>query len=669
MTPIIAFDTETALIQPGLLAPPLVCVSFAMRPEEPWLLEKDRGATAVEYALDREEILVGHNVAYDFAVLCAYRPHLIPKVFRHYEKGLVRDTKIRSQLIDIAAGCLNFPRADGSKGYSLADLELHYLGLDRSAEKLDPEGWRMRYAELEDVPLKDWPEAAKKYAMEDASGTLRVFAAQDPDAGDEYGRPLTNEIEQTQAAWALHLMNAWGLRTDGKAVTELEAKLLEAQVKNRRWLHRAALYKTRRATKEEVAAGDVDEWQETKKGPRPLRYARDMARIQSLVEKHYQRRNRPVPMTNTGRVATDKDTLTRAGSRLLQLVSDGGGVDKILQTYVPALKHGIEYPITSRANVLVESGRTSWSGMTMELADGSKLKSGLNIQNLPTGRRVGGVRDCFVPRPGYWYVSCDYSTLELRALAQVCLWLFGESRMADAIRAGKDLHLDFAAQLLNITYETALEWKAGTPEQRKKIKQNRDAAKIMNFGAPGGLGAATLVDYARVGYGVVLTFEESALLKARWLATWPEMGEYFKHAAALVGDGEAQITQFVSERKRGGVGYTATCNSYFQGLAADGAKAACFQTAYECYVDRGTALFGSRPVAFVHDELILEVPTDIAHEASMRLRDVMCEQMARYIPDIPIEAEPALMTRWLKAAEPKYEAGRLVPWDLTTAIE
>jgi hypothetical protein len=44
------------------------------------------------------------------------------------------------------------------------------------------------------------------------------------------------------------------------------------------------------------------------------------------------------------------------------------------------------------------------------------------------------------------------------------------------------------------------------------------------------------------------------------------------------------------------------------------------------------------------------------------MTDVMLTAFNRYTPDVPVRAEPALMTAWFKKAEPKFEEGRLVPW-------
>jgi hypothetical protein len=74
-------------------------------------------------------------------------------------------------------------------------------------------------------------------------------------------------------------------------------------------------------------------------------------------------------------------------------------------------------------------------------------------------------------------------------------------------------------------------------------------------------------------------------------------------------------------------------------------------------------LYGSRPVVFAHDEVIAEVPVSTAHEAAHRLTTVMIEASKPYLPNVRMNAAPALMRRWLKDAEAKYVDGRLVPWE------
>ena len=677
---LIAFDTETRLIEPGLLAPKLVCVSAATEYDVA-LLDRYDGTDYVEHVLEDTNVaLVGHNVAYDLGVLCARRPSLIPLVFTAYEQGRIWDTKVRQEMLDIASGRTQrngatFAMRNGEwvkAAYSLAGLAGQYLDKDRFAEKQDADAWRMRYSELEDTDVEAWPEAARKYAMEDAADTLAIFQLQ---GGIE--KSLVTEQDQLRAAWALHLMSMWGVRTDPSTVDALEKTLLVEQARLRKRVIQAGLLVAKKLPKAEEQ--DAEFWSEevrrrkaSKKdlqrpidgteGPEiewengqayvvtrtkvPCRWAKDSKKLEMYVERYLGRRGQDPDRTATGRVSTSKDTLSQSGSRLLDLVADGGGVDKVLGTYVPVLKHGTTRPVNARFHVLVNTARTSCSEP--------------NLQNLPSGRKVGGTRECFVPREGHVYVSVDYDTLELRALAEVCLLLFGKSEMAESINQDRDLHSQVGATMLGMTYE---EVEKGKKTKGSPAKTARDAAKVFNFGAPGGLGAASLVDYARAGYGVTITEAQAREMKAQWLRAWPEMASYFQWVNDHVGLGEATLAHPVTGFVRGNVGYTDGCNHLFQHLAAMGAKRALFQAAKEAYSDPTSPFFGSRPVVFVHDEIIAEVPEGKLHEASFRLSQIMVEAMSTLIRRVKISATPAAMRRWTKEATDKYENGKLIPYE------
>ena len=673
---LIAFDTETRLIEPGILAPELICLSLA-EGSKVGLLDATMAVVVMRHLLrEPDTYLVGHNVAYDFGVLAARQPNLLPDIFAAYAAGRIYDTKIRQELRDIAEGReqvngVSFVVRNGQRKkaqYSLAALSEECLGKNRYAEKTDETSWRVRYAELIDQPINEWPAEAQQYAKEDAADTLAIFLWQ----GGLNG--LETEQDQIRAAWALHLMAAWGVRTQAEKVDALEAKLLKEQDRLRKRLKQAKfivakrcpaeeaeffeeVVKYRKATKKDLQTGiDGTQLEIVEKDgiphvvtrtSAPAKWGKDLTRVAEYTRRYLHRRNKPVPLTESGKVSTAKQTLMETGSALLEVFADGGGIDKILQTYIPALKEGKTRPINARFNVLVNTARTSCSEP--------------NLQNLPSGRRVGGTRECFVPRDGFVYASVDYDTLELRALAQVCLRLFGHSRMAEVINQGKDLHSAVGAEMLGITYE---EIEKGKKVKGSKAKKARDAAKVFNFGAPGGLGAASLVSYAQAGYGVTLTEQQAREMKAQWLGAWPEMVLYFDWINAMVGHGDMAVLKHpITGFVRGDCTYTSGCNHLFQHLAAMGAKKALFQAAYESYVDLGTVLFGSRPVVFVHDEIIAEVPEDLAAEASERLSEVMCEQMATLIQDVKITASPTLMRWWTKEAVETYdENGRLIPW-------
>lgn len=670
------FDCETWLIKPGLLAPPLVCVSYAFG-EAPHvdqtvrLALKDDGTDAVERALDNGEVLVGHNVAFDFAVVATHRPRLLKKIFKAYKEGRVRDTKVRQQLIDNEHGCLFHRRFDGTVGYALADLEKHYLQRDRSAQKLDENGWRMRFQELDGVPLQLWPAEAIQYALEDAEGTRAVYNRQRPNHWP-YEEPLVNEVERVYAAWSLHLCSVTGINTNEVPVNELEARCEFEFLRIQEEMVSKGLVKIRKATKKEITEGKIDFSGTIDGVEQHFRYSRNMAAIRARVEVAYRATSRAVPRTDPtetapmGNVRTDADTLEYSGDKVLEELGGAGPISTIRKTFIPVLKRGTHTPINARFNVLVETGRPSCSGP--------------NLYNIP---RDGGVRECFEARPGFLFCSVDYDCAELRSLAQVCLWLFGKSELAEFFQKDPkgDPHLEMAAFMLGIDPEQAKAWrrlpcvapdpKVGDPDLCKHcfIKDMRQMCKAFNFGLPGGMGTDSMVSYARKSYGVVISKEKAVEGKSKWLNRWPEMRLYFDYVSRLVGLGGATIMQMKPgggpHRKRGNVGFCDGCNTFFQGLTADAFMAAICALSEEMYVDESSPLFGSRLLVPLYDEGFGEVPEGPRQTpAALRWAEVMRVAAQQWLPDVPVTCEAALMKRWTKKAEPVWVGEELVAWDL-----
>lgn len=609
----LSIDTETELITPGNLTPDLICVSYA-RNGESGVLGPREGVRLVHRALESGERVVGHNIAFDMGVLMNYDQSLAPLIFQHYDKGLVRDTMIREMLYMIREGTFKYRK----KGQlSLAGLAQKYLRME--LDKSD-DGWRTRYTELKGKPISVWPKEAVKYAEEDAQATLGVYQCQDRSPDEEL---------QCKAAWALHLLSVRGVITDPDSVARLKGELETAIGSIREQLIECGILRAVGKSKPKLT--------------------KDTALVRKLV---LDELGKEAPRTAKserhpeGQVKIDAKTIQKTKNPNLHALVEFSENEKLLTTYVPVLERGTSHPINARFNVLVDTGRTSCSGP--------------NLQNLP---RKDGVRQCYIPRPGYIFAACDYDAAELRALAQVTYAMFGESKMREAIIRGEDLHLALGATILGVSYEEAEKRKRSGD---KEIKEARQFAKIANFGFPGGLGAVAFVKYAN-GMGYDLTDYQAKKLRDAWFQQWPEMRPYFERAAVIADKyGPKKVVQMGSGRIRGGVTFTQAANSMFQGLVADGAKHALFNVVYESYVDQNTALFGCYPMCFVHDEILVEVPVDKAAAAAERLSRVMNEGLQQWLPDVPVTSEAHLMLRWEKDAEPVFDSsGRLVPWQRT----
>lgn len=687
----IAIDTETHLIRPGLISPPIVCGSWATA-QDKGIVDPAELLAMVEKAFRDKEMIAGANVAYDFGVIAARAPRLLDVIFDHYEQGLVWDVQIAQALDAIAGGHLfQDPVTHGplknpvtgkiSRRYSLDICCVLTLG---KCDAKTNDTWRLRYAELDGKPIATWPEEAKQYSQDDARNTFDVAkvqyeGSQFKNVGFLERHDLSHQEIHARAAWAMHLASMWGIRTDLVSVKDLSERIEADYVRGKDRFTAVGILRSdgtqdgavlkrliAKAYGSKISCVACSGTGKNEKNTQCKKCSASGLLIASAC-----------PLTEKGAISTSRDTLEESGDELLEAYAAASEDDKIRETYIPFLREGTSVPINPRGNVLVASGRASYDGL---------------IQLIP---RSGGVRECFVSRPGYVFCSTDYAALELCTLAQVCLWVAGQSRMAEEINAGRDLHAQLAASLSGVSIENfEAKLKSEDPAEKKKAKDLRQMAKAANFGFPGGMGAAKFVLAKRkeglrlclasgkavqCGASKITEYKARKItptcaeclkiaeeLRAAWFNQWPEVTPYFEWINREVGQsgGQGKIKSPGTGFVRGGLDFSNAANHCFQHLAAMGAKHALWKVSKECYTDRSSPLFGSRPVIFVHDEIFCEMPEDRAHEAGPRLAEIMIEAMREFVPDVTIRAEPALMRRWTKAAEPKHDAkGRLIPWD------
>jgi hypothetical protein len=210
------------------------------------------------------------------------------------------------------------------------------------------------------------------------------------------------------------------------------------------------------------------------------------------------------PKTEKGQYATSKDALHEVAERIpfVKQLLDYLATNKMLAAFLSKLGGRVAHP---SFEVLVRSGRTSSYGE-------------FNAQNLP---RDSQVRSCFVPSPGHVFIDADFTAVELVTLAQSCLTQFGlKSRMAEELNAGKDLHRLVAARV------------TGKPEA-EITKEERQDAKAINFGKPGGMSDATMQQYALATYNVRLDDLQVKTLSEAWFSLFPEMVQFLDQDLGL----------------------------------------------------------------------------------------------------------------------------------------
>lgn len=650
----IFWDSETYPIQPGLLAPPVVCGQWRDDPHGPVHVTHAPEALArLRRALAGNEVIAGHNLAFDLAAAVATDPRLFPLVFKAGDEDRLVCTMTRDKILQIAKG-----RAKAVQDWGLLGTLNRYKiphGI-RAEDKDSADSWRTRYSELVDVPVEAWPEDALRYAREDVAHGHELVAAQN-EAAARTGLPnvFSDEFRQIRGAIWLYLTSCHGVRTDPEALSVFRAALEREYADLRARLQVEGLVSPKGVKSEKTAKA------------RMVR-----ARMAAGL---------PIGLTDTGKtkaaagafdadafasgaihpnhlkyVALTADACLETGDPLLIAFARYGSIRGNLLARVDRLARAGDMPIQFGFDSLKETGRTSCRS--------GKPKPGKPVSSYgdqgQNPNREPGVRECYRARPGHLFLSVDWSSAELHTLAEVCTLMGLDSVLARELNAGRDVHLSFGASMNGWTYEWAKEHKAD-PAHKSAIKDARQFGKVGNFGLPGGLGALKLRLWAAKVYGLIMDQARAETLKRSWLDFFVEMPFYFQHVNDLIASGRP-LVHARSGRYRGDVRYTSACNSYFQGLAADMAKAVGWELARECYLGGGP-LHGARIWNFVHDEFLFEVPEERAHEMAIRAAERMGTLGSEWTPHVPVRAEPALSRAWRKNAEPIYRDGLLIPWE------
>jgi DNA polymerase I len=660
-------------------------------------------------AYSRRLILVIQNAAFDLAVVLRYCLDVVaglqvgdPKLAKELYlliwetlersmddewgggRPLIQDTIIREKLWHLSTHGSVEQRYGRDLRYGLSDLVTTYFNIDISGAKhtIDANGrvfdhnnvditgtpaaadsWRLRYKQLDGIPLERWPAEALAYAISDATWGRKVWEMQEGKRTALYHGSMNSQSLQLYADLGLRLYSATGFRIDQERVHTVES----------------AIDRTLDSVKQVLQLNGIE---------RPNGTV-NLGVVKDRVEKAWQVKGRSVMLTEKGRTSASSEALEELAGidPILDAYIERQEVIKIKTAFLPNIRNGM---VWSNYDILKETGRCSSYGAT-DKAKRKPLYDAVNIQQIP---RAAGVRECFLPPEGYLILSCDYSALELCSVAQVTYSLLGYSVHRDKNLAGYDLHsylgsgmaMSLEPQLVDeaTTHDVAFKSfntkrKAKVPDEmagedpsitlkrtwKKSATKWRNFSKPVGLGYPGGLGPATLVTFAKTQYNVLMDIDQAKVFRELWHQTYPEMKEYFRwverqkdHANTDEDGNTAHCYETAGFRRfRAGATFCATANGMaMQSLSADGAKRSVAWLSRACSGglpdDNPYSLLSDcYPLAFIHDENLIAVPDDeLATERCLLVSRLMVEAMQLHMPDVLIQAEPALMRRWSKEA-------------------
>ena len=479
-----AFDSETTLIDevcPWLT--PAYVLGAACDGQRGVFVQRDH--VAAFFAAHRDVPIVMHNAPFDLAVLDLVAPDV--GIYDRVDRDLVWDTRLLHRLYMLGS---EGHTAHGKRQSTLDHCATAYLGITLPKDVKDSRGnpVRLSYGQWLGRPPNEIEPVYLEYLAQDAIVTHWLLHELD-DRLQQLLETAHDAFGYVTPAWLAEQCRRWGPQTH-------HVQLKAAIVLNQITANGLCVDRERR---EELACqldAVAEEGLATLRafGYMPGQQGSGKALQEILVRLEAQRPDHSFPRTATGKYATSREVLEDlAGSEpFVAAYLHYSEIQKLRATFVDKLARPVVHP---SFDVLKTTGRTSSFGE-------------LNAQNLPRDDRV---RACFVPSAGHLFLSADYKTVELATLGQALKSQFSlRPYVIERINEGRDLHRLMAARVAN-------------KDESDVTADERQKAKAINFGKPGGMGHEGLKRYARASYGVGLSDAEVVGLSNAWFTEFPEM--------------------------------------------------------------------------------------------------------------------------------------------------
>jgi DNA polymerase-1 len=316
-------------------------------------------------------------------------------------------------------------------------------------------------------------------------------------------------------------------------------------------------------------------------------------------------------LTDAGKLSVDKTVLEWLAPAfpIAKTISTYRQKSKLLDSYIT--KFG---EIGTTRNGLAVGGVLRPSTKPVGAKTGRQSVTDPPLQTLPRGRVV---RDAVIPRPGHVFVMADFAGMEMRALASDAR----ETTMLTIFNDGKDVHNETARAL----------YGDGFSKPQRTVCKNAGFAKIY------GAGVEKFAVTAKIDVGAAREFLTA------YDALYTGVADYM-----------GKVTQRIYERAGGreGVGYVTLIDGRRLPVPGDEAyKGVNYRIQGSCAIvmkrkieELDRAGLGPYFRLAVHDELIYEVPLDLALDARRVIEAVMPDR--RSFPGVTLEIDSDMAHRW-----------------------
>jgi len=575
---VFAIDTETTSKDP--MRAQLVGLSFSITPDQAFYIPCAHNYPGSPEQLEIAEVLnrlkpvlenpgikkVGQNIKYDWMVLFRHGVNLA---------GVMFDTMLASYLIN-----------PSKRAHSLEQIAMDFL--DHRCITFQEVAGKGKNASFARVCL----EKAVPYACEDADVTLKAYHVLWPILREIGLLELFEKVEMPLVRTLMD-MEMRGVLVDTEKLQGL-SKSFEYQLDQ---------------IEEKIysIAGEQFNIKSSQQLGRIL-----FEKLRLPVQKKTQKK--------TGN-STDVDVLTTLADHheLPALILRHRSLAKLKSTYADALIELIN----------PETGRIHTSYNQTVTATGRLSSSEPNLQNIPIRTDEGReIRSAFIPQKG-WFISADYSQIELRILAHYS----NDRILIQAFMDNEDIHTRTATEVFQLPSSLI------TPELRRQ-------AKVINFGiiygmSPYGLSrelgisqkmAKTYIDKYFARYNGVKEFIDRAIEDARETRKTSTLLNRIRLLPDI--DSPHKNVRLFAERT--------AVNTPIQGTAADLIKLAMINV-HAAFNERSLK---AAMLLSVHDELVFEVPPEEMDEVKKLVKEIM-EGVWRL--KVPLRVNIACGKNWAEA--------------------
>lgn len=229
-----------------------------------------------------------------------------------------------------------------------------------------------------------------------------------------------------------------------------------------------------------------------------------------------------------------------------------------------------------------------------------------NLQNIPNKGEMGGeIRKCFVPKPGFLFISADYSQMELRVAAI----LASDEKMLKFFKQNKDIHTMTASEVFNV-------------KETEVSREQRKIAKALNFGVLYGMGPHAFSERTGVDFNTSRDFIDQYFLNFKGITNFVQdvITKTKENGFSETLFGRKRFLPEINSRdpRLKAQAERMARNFPVQGTSADIMKIAMATVNEKKILDKDCQL-----LLQIHDELLFEVLKEKAENKAEEIKKVM----------------------------------------------